>query len=496
MPLLQSMKAGLMLAVAFNLVALLGVTALAAAHAEAAGRALVLTAGGGASLACLAVGLWAARRAAAPLARLLRSVQRIAEGDLATTVTPEGPAEARQLMAAVQALAERLAGIVGAVRAGTTTVASTSSTLSRDNAALAARTDSQAESLQRTTHAVEQLTRTVGRNADNAAEADALVGRAANEAGDGGRVVGEVVATMGSIRDGSRRIAEIIGVIDGIAFQTNILALNAAVEAARAGEQGRGFAVVAGEVRTLAQRSATAAKEIKVLINDSVDRVEAGAALADQAGRAMQSIVASVQSAASRVREISGASREQSEGIQSVHQAIAGLDAMVRETGAVVREAGVAAQTLNQQARSLLGSVQGFDLGTRDQGSADEAQALVRQALAFAQREGVDALEADINRRDQGRFRDRDLYLFTVGVDDAVFRSHGSNARLLGTGPDTRDTAGKPFVREIAQLARTRGSGWVDYRFAHPVTNEDLAKTSYVERCGDVAVCCGVYKKG
>ncbi|QJW85394.1 hypothetical protein HK414_24600 [Ramlibacter terrae] len=371
------------------------------------------------------------------------------------------------------------------MRTGTTTVASTSSQMSRDNDALSARTETQVASLQETAASIEELTAAVRQNADNAQQAHALVQSASSRAAEGGAVMDEVVRTMGSIRDSSRSIVDIISVIDGIAFQTNILALNAAVEAARAGEQGRGFAVVANEVRVLAQRSAAAAKEIKALIGTSVDKVDAGGRLVDHAGQAMASIVASVQQVADLVSQINLASREQSSGIESVNNAIARIDRGTQDNAALVEDAAKTASALNEQAVGLLKAVAGFQLGQREHGSADEAVAMVKRACEFHAAHGREALVADVNRTGKGRFTDRDLYLMVIDANEAVLLAHGNNVRNVGMGPQSRDIDGKLFLQEMARVARQQGSGWSDHKWAHPVTNEVLAKTSYVQRAGD-----------
>ncbi len=452
-------------------------------------------AGAAALAVSAAAAVWMARGVLAPLTQVMETAQRITDGDL--TPQPQAAAlagEYGQLLRSLDGMRARLFALVSAVRAGTTTVASTSSKINRDNTALAERTTSQSASLQSTAASIEQLTTTVRQNADNAQQANELVLCASGEARKGGEVVNQVVQTMGSIKESSRKIVDIIGVIDGIAFQTNILALNAAVEAARAGEQGRGFAVVASEVRSLAQRSASAAKEIKALIGDSVERVDSGAKLVDDAGRTMGTIVSSVQSVAELIGQISAASREQSMGVESVNRSIAEIDGLVRQNAGVVDDTKTTAGALNEQAVKLLGSVAGFELGVREHGTAEEAQALVKRAHAFLNQHGREALLADVNKLDRGQFVDRDLYLLCIGLEDDKLVAHGVNPRLLGSGPNTKDLDGKLFVVECTKVARSQGSGWVDYRWAHPVTNEPRMKACYVERAGDIYIACGVYK--
>ncbi|MHB1086082.1 MAG: methyl-accepting chemotaxis protein, partial [Thiobacillus sp.] len=252
--------------------------------------------------------------------------------------------------------------IISQVRTGTETIAVASREIASGNADLSNRTESQASSLEETASSMEQLTSTVRQNAENARQANQLVGSTADVAVKGGRVVGQVVDTMASIKDSSRKIADIIGVIDGIAFQTNILALNAAVEAARAGEQGRGFAVVAAEVRNLAQRSAGAAKEIKALIEDSVGKVDAGGKLVDEAGKTMDEIVNSVKRVTDIMSEIAAASQEQSAGIEQVNQAVGQMDEMTQQNAALVEQAAAAAESLQDQAGQLAQAVSAFKL--------------------------------------------------------------------------------------------------------------------------------------
>jgi len=415
-------------------------------------------------------------------------------GDLAQPVAVAGSGALQPLLQALEEVRERLFSVVAQVRTGTTHVAMNSSQITRDNEALSLRTATQAESLQQTAATMEELTAAVRQNADTAQQANALVRSATGRAEQGGAVMNEVVQTMGSIRDSSHSIRDIIGVIDGIAFQTNILALNAAVEAARAGEQGRGFAVVAGEVRTLAQRCAGAAREIRDLIAASADKVEAGGRRVDEAGQAMHEIVAAVRRVADLIAHIDAASREQSEGIESINGAIARIDRTTQANAALVQDATKTAAALHERAVALMREVDLFDLGEREYGNAQEAVQLVRAGAAFCNSHGRDALVAEVNRLAQGRFVDRDLYLMVLSADTGVFLAHGNNPRTLGLGPQSKDVDGKAFVREMTEVARRQGEGWVDYKWAHPVTNEVLTKSTFVQRVGDVVLACGIYR--
>ena len=282
----------------------------------------------------------------------VRIAGAIAAGDLSVPIETR-PGDRASLLFAMKGMRDSLVDIVRQVRAGTLTIADASSEITAGNQDLSARSERQAGTLEETASSMEELTGTVRQNADNARQADALAESAASVAQRGGAVVAQVVQTMASINASSRQIADITGVIDGIAFQTNILALNAAVEAARAGEQGRGFAVVASEVRSLAQRSAAAAREIKALIGDSVARVDDGARLVDEAGSTMEEIVASVGRVTGIMAEISLASQEQSAGIEQINHAVAQMDEATQQNATLVEQAGAAAVALHDQAEHL-----------------------------------------------------------------------------------------------------------------------------------------------
>jgi methyl-accepting chemotaxis protein len=301
-----------------------------------------------------------------PIRAAVAVADRVSSGDLGSRITVSSRDETGQLMTALQKMNTNLLDIVGQVRVGTDTIATASAEIAAGNLDLSSRTEQQASSLEETASSMEELTSTVRQNADNARRANTLAAEAAGIAGQGGTVIAQVVNTMSEINASSRKIVDIISVIDGIAFQTNILALNAAVEAARAGEQGRGFAVVASEVRNLAHRSAAAAKEIKGLIDDSVTKVEAGTSLVDNAGATMENIVQSISRVTGIMGEISLASDEQSAGIEQVNQAITEMDQVTQQNAALVEEASAAAEAMQEQAAHLASVVSVFktDTGT------------------------------------------------------------------------------------------------------------------------------------
>ncbi|MDB5905570.1 MAG: methyl-accepting chemotaxis sensory transducer, partial [Betaproteobacteria bacterium] len=281
------------------------------------------------------LGFFLVRAIVRPMQQAVALANAVAAGDLTSTIATDSTNEFGQLLKALERMNENLASLVGKVRTGVDSISTGSQQIASGNADLSQRTEEQASSLEETASSMEELASTVKQNAENAKQANALAASASEVAVKGGRVVGEVVQTMSSINDASKKIADIISVIDGIAFQTNILALNAAVEAARAGEQGRGFAVVASEVRTLAQRSAGAAKEIKELISDSVNKVEAGTRLVDDAGKTMGEVVASVQRVTGIMAEITAAAHEQSAGIEQVNQAVMQMDQVTQQNAAL-----------------------------------------------------------------------------------------------------------------------------------------------------------------
>ncbi|HEX8956711.1 MAG TPA: methyl-accepting chemotaxis protein, partial [Burkholderiaceae bacterium] len=333
-------------------------------------RSLMLGLGIVAVLAGIAAAWWITRRLLKQLGGepdyAAQIANQIASGDLQGTIDTDG-SDHTSLLVAMKTMRDSLVHIVAQVRVGTDTIATASGEIAAGNLDLSSRTEQQASSLEKTASSMEELTATVKQNADNARQANQLAASASEVALKGGAVVSQVVETMGSINESSKKIVDIISVIDGIAFQTNILALNAAVEAARAGEQGRGFAVVAAEVRNLAQRSAAAAKEIKALIDDSVEKVGIGSRLVGQAGTTMEEVVDSVRRVTDIMGEITAASQEQSAGIGQVNQAIIEMDSVTQQNAALVEQAASAARSLQDQAAEVANVVSIFKLDITQQ---------------------------------------------------------------------------------------------------------------------------------
>ncbi|MES2320263.1 MAG: methyl-accepting chemotaxis protein [Pseudomonadota bacterium] len=340
----------------------------------------------------IAVGTWLIRSITIPLKVAITAAGQIAAGNLVQDIHVDSTNELGRLLEALKEMSTALTQTVGEVRSSSDTIAIASSEIAAGNLDLSSRTEQQAASLEETASSMEELTSTVKQNADNARSANALVTTASGHAEAGGAAVGKVVETMGLIKESSRKISEIIGVIDGIAFQTNILALNAAVEAARAGEQGRGFAVVATEVRSLAQRSANAAKEIKQLINDSVDKVDLGGQLVNDAGATIQKVMVSVRQVSDIMSEIAAASEEQSAGIEQINQAVVQMDEVTQQNAALVEESAAAAASLQEQAATLAATVSIFVLPGSSQQQAQQPRA------AQAERSNTVALRAKPQR--------------------------------------------------------------------------------------------------
>ena len=340
------------------------------------------------TLACglaIMIGLFFSRAIARPIGQASQLARAVASGDLSLQISANGDDEVAQLMRALKDMQASLSQVVGNVRQNADGVATASAQIAQGNQDLSQRTEQQASALEETAASMEELSATVKQNADNAKQANQLALGASSVAVQGGEVVGQVVQTMKGINDSSKKIADIISVIDGIAFQTNILALNAAVEAARAGEQGRGFAVVASEVRSLAGRSADAAKEIKSLITASVERVEQGSALVDQAGTTMTEVVNAIKRVTDIMGEISAASAEQSAGVAQIGEAVGNMDQTTQQNAALVEESAAAAESLKGQAQQLVHAVSVFKLSG---GAQPVLAAPVQAAPAVVERRG------------------------------------------------------------------------------------------------------------
>jgi len=442
-------------------------------------------------VAGLAATFMASRAIAVPWARAVHVARQVATGDLSRAVDLRAAQGAEELFEALAEMTENLRRMALNVRASADAITHAAGEIATGNGDLSQRITEQASSLEETAATMQQMLSTVRQNAEHSRHARELAGDTARIAVQGGEVVREVVDTMERISRSSQRIAEISGVIEGIAQQTNILSLNAAVEAARAGEQGRGFAVVADEVRGLARRSADSAKQIKALIDEAVSQVGQGAQLAQQAGETIDKVVDSVKQVTEAVESISAASREQHQGIEQVNQSIVQMDAVTQQNATLVESAAASASALEEQAFQLTGAIRALRIKSND--AAVAATALVRRAGTYLQRYGAERAAAAFNDG-RGNFVQGDLYIVLYDLRGRCL-AHGTNASLRGTDQiDQRDPDGKYVVRERLKLAQERSSFWQDYKHRNPVTGEVAEKSHYFERVGEFLVGCGIYK--
>jgi methyl-accepting chemotaxis protein len=432
------------------------------------------------------------RFAAGDIAQMIRMTDRLASGELIENAqaVAAGTHEAGRLWSSILKMNGTLAGIVRQVRASAEAVVAGAHMIAEGNAQLAQRTQEQAVSLEETASGIEQLASSARRNAESCERANALAGDARSVATQASQRMQELAATMDRIGASARRIGEILGAVEGIAFQTNILALNAAVEAARAGEQGRGFAVVAAEVRNLAHRSAQAAKEIKSLIGESIGSARAGQQLADAAEATMARVVESVAEVTQVLGAIAHASREQSAGVQEVSQAIAQIDAATQQNAALVEEAAGAAESFQHEARQLVEVVGRFKTDRND--DRGRVIALVKAAVEHVRRHGVKRACDDLNDP-RGEFVRGEDYVFALAADGTQL-AFAPDRNVVGrNNVDERDPTGKVVGREILRVAADPGFGWVDYHFRHPTTGEIVPKSVYVEAVEGIILGCGIY---
>ena len=430
------------------------------------------------------------------IARMIRLTERVASGELLAGMVQvdglSGRHDAARLWNAIMKMSESLTQIVKQVRSSADAIAGGARTIAEGNTQLSERTQEQAASLEETASGVEQLAAAARQNAQGCARASELAGGSREVAATAARRLQDVAATMKEIDDGARRVGEILGTVEGIAFQTNILALNAAIEAARAGQQGRGFAVVAGEVRTLAQRSAEAAREIKQLIGQSTGSIAKGRQLVDAAEATMTEVVGSVGQVTQELASIALASREQSAGVEEINRAIQQVDAATQQNAALVEEAAGSAEAFGREAAQLVEVVGRFKIDRAEDRS--RVVALVKASVRHVRKLGVERACADFNDRNGAFVRGAD-YVFALDLDGKRL-AYAPDPSLVGQdGLQLRDDRGKLFGHELVALARGAGFGWSDFMILNPESGQVEPKSVYIERVDDILVGCGIYLK-
>ncbi|QTN29150.1 cache domain-containing protein [Rhodoferax sp. AJA081-3] len=420
---------------------------------------------------------------------VVKAVDRMVAGDLRQSLTASGRDELGQLVGAVGQLGRTVSAMVANVRSNAAFVNHAGKSLARGSSDLSDRTEQQAANLEQTAASVEELSSTVQENANTASRANQKAGEVRDVADQGAATMVQAVESVEAIQASAKRMDEIVGVIDGLAFQTNILALNAAVEAARAGESGRGFAVVATEVRSLAQRSAEASKEIRLLISTSSSQVASSVQKIRAAGTTINQVVGGIRDVAASMSQISTSSAEQSSGLSEITSAVRQLDEITQRNAQMVEQAVTQAVAMEGRASTLVESVALFKL---QQGSAEEALALVQRAVAHRQHVSKETFLRDVTDATKG-FMDRDMYVFVLD-DTGRYLAFGGNPAKVGTRlQDIPGIDGQGLLQSIIDQADYE-PGWVEYNIANPTTGKVQAKMSFVQKVDGLYVGCGVYK--
>lgn len=423
------------------------------------------------------------------LRQLIHAANQMVAGDLRLSLSPSSRDELGQLVVSMGQLSRTVSAMVANVRSNAAFVSHAGKSLAKGNRELSDRTEQQAANLEQTAASVEELSSTVNENANTASLANGQAGSVRDVADKGAATMAQAVESVEAIQASAKRMDEIVGVIDGLAFQTNILALNAAVEAARAGESGRGFAVVASEVRSLAQRSAEASKEIRLLIGTSSSQVASSVQKIRSAGAAITQVVSGIRDVAASMSQISTSSAEQSSGLSEITSAIRQLDEITQRNAQMVEQAVAQAVNMEGRAGTLVESVALFKL---QQGSAEEAMELVERAVAYRQRTSKDAFLRDLTDASKG-FYDRDMYVFVLD-EDGTYLAFGGNPGKVGTRvQDIAGIDGNGLLQSIFNQADYE-PGWVEYDITNPTTGKVQTKMSFVQKVDGRYVGCGVYK--